>query len=205
MSTPLIRHAFCLAAALFLLAPAAPAARRQRSGTTGPAPVLPGTGSRPINPGVRSIPPSTQPGQRGRPGPLGSPEAELLKRAEIRHEEENHREMVERADETVRLGTDLLQAFDRYKSLNREDLKLLERMEKLARKIRGGAGGSDDDAQLEDPPAQLEQAVVRLAEVSEKLGESVRKTSRLVVSGAVIKRSNELLELIRHVRAFAKP
>ncbi|HWS56098.1 MAG TPA: hypothetical protein VN228_18300 [Pyrinomonadaceae bacterium] len=205
MSITLIRHAFCLAAALFLLAPAAQAKLRQRSANSGPAPALPGTGSRRPDPGVRHIPPGTEPRQRSRPGPFGSPEAELLKRAEIRHEEESHREMVERADETVRLGTDLLDAFGRQKSFSRDDLKRLEKMEKLARKIRGGAGGSDDDEQLEDPPAQLDQAVARLADVSGKLGQSVRKTSRLVVSGAVIKHSNELLELIRHIRAFVKP
>ncbi|MDQ3803532.1 MAG: hypothetical protein M3416_06840 [Acidobacteriota bacterium] len=148
------------------------------------------------------FPPATQTPQ---PRPLGSPEAELLKRAEIRHEEESHKEMVERADETVRLGGDLRDAFVKYKGFNREDLKRLERMEKLARKIRSGAGGSDDDEQLKDPPAQLDQAVARLAEVSEKLGESVRKTSRLVVSAAVIEGSNELIELIRHIRTFVKP
>lgn len=144
-------------------------------------------------------------GQDSRPGPIGSPEAELLKRAEIMHEEESHKEMVERADETARLGLDLRAAFDKARGLGREDLKRLERMEKLARKIRGNAGGSDDDEQLKDPPARLDQAVARLAEVSDKLGESVRKSSRFVVSGAVIERSNELIELIRHIRTFVKP
>lgn len=152
-------------------------------------------------------PPVTTDGSvRGsRPSPLGSPEEEILKRAEIRNEEESHREMVERAEETAQLGQDLRSTFEKYRTLNREDLKRLEKLEKLARKIRSGAGGSDDDEQLKDPPAQLDQAVARLAEVSGKLGENVRKTSRLVVSAAVIEGSNELIELIRHIRTFVKP
>lgn len=155
----------------------------------------------------RVLPPADasarDPNQRARP--LGSMEAEVIKRAEIKREEENHSEMVERADETERLGLDLRAAFDRQKTFGREDLKRLEKIEKLARKIRGNAGGSDDEEQLQDPPAKLEEAVARLAEVSVKLNESVRKTTRHVVSGTVIKRSNELIEVVRHVRSFFKP
>jgi hypothetical protein len=179
------RHVFkktlCTVTALVLLAPAAAAQRV-------------------------SLPPHTNvadPEQR--PRPLGSPEEEIIKRAEIKREEESHSEMVERADEAERLGLDLRSAFDRQKGFGREDLKRLERMEKLARKIRGNAGGSDDEQQLKDPPARLEEAVARLADVSVKLNESVRKTTRLVVSGTVIERSNELIELVRQVRAFIKP
>jgi hypothetical protein len=179
-----LKQILCALIATVLLGAAAPAQRRRPS----PFP-----------------PPGTRPIQDPQPRPLGSPEAELLKRAEIRHEEESHQEMVERADEAAQLGVGLREAFDKYKSFNREDLKRLERMEKLARKIRSSAGGSDDDEQLKDPPAQLDQAVARLAEVSGRLGESVRKTSRLVVSGAVIEGSNELIELIRHIRTFVKP
>jgi hypothetical protein len=183
VGTRSLKQILCALAASALLAPAAQAQRPRRPPLPSGMPPVPGQDSR----------------------PLGSPEAELLKRAEIRHEEESHQEMIERADETAKLGVDLRDAFDRYKSLGREDLKRLERMEKLARKIRSGAGGSDDDEQLKDPPAQLDQAVARLAEVSGKLGEDVRKTSRLVVSGAVIEGSNELIELIRHIRTFVKP
>jgi hypothetical protein len=200
MSSSLVRQVIFLTAAFALLAPATHAGPQQR----GPRAAPPIPGGRPAAPTFPTVQPGARHG-RQRPGAIGSPEAELLKRAEIRHEEENHREMVERADETVRLGVGLRDNFAKTRGLGRDDLKLLERMEKLARKIRGGAGGSDDDERLEDPPAQIEQAVARIAEVSEKLGESVRKSSRLVVSGAVIKGSNELIELIRHTRAFVKP
>ena len=136
---------------------------------------------------------------------LGSPEEEIIRRAEIKHEEESHKEMVERADEAALIGEQLLNAFQKSKSFSKEDLKKLDRMEKLARKIRGGAGGSDDDSPLENPPQQLEKAVARLAEISGQLNKSVQKTSRLVISAAVINSSNELIELIKHIRSIPRP
>lgn len=143
--------------------------------------------------------------QSPRRGDMGSPEAEILRRAEIRHEEESHKEMVERADETALIGEQILDSFRKNKSLGKDDLKKLDRMEKLARKIRGGAGGSDDDEPLKNPPQQLDKAVSRLAELSDKLNKSVRKTSRLVISASVIDSSNELIELIKHIRGIPRP
>jgi hypothetical protein len=78
-------------------------------------------------------------------------------------------------------------------------------MEKLARKIRGGAGGSDNDKVLQDPPGRIEGALKRLAELSGDLKKSVLKTSRLVISAGVIERSNEMIELIRHIRNIQRP
>jgi hypothetical protein len=136
---------------------------------------------------------------------FGSPEAEMLHRAEIRREEETHQEMVERADEAAQLGDELLASYKKNNSLTREDQKRLERLEKLAHKIRGGAGGSDDEEELSDPPEQVGGAVTRLAKVAGDLKESVSKTSRLVISGNVIRRSNEMIELIRRIRTIKQP
>lgn len=152
-----------------------------------------------------AIPDPREPREPRRPGPMGSPEAEMLRRAEIRHEEETHREMVERADEAAQIGDEILASFRKNNALTRDDLKKLERMEKLARKIRGTAGGSDGDKDLSDPPGVIEGAVKRLAELSGALKKSVSKTSRLVISAAVIERSNEMIDLIRHIRSIKKP
>lgn len=143
--------------------------------------------------------------QSPRRGEIGSPEEEIIRRAEIKHEEESHKEMIERADEAALIGAQLLNTFQKNKSLGRDDFKKLERLEKLARKIRGSTGGSDDDAPLDNPPQQLEKALARLAEVSGQLNKSVQKTSRLVISAAVINSSNELIELIKHIRSIQRP
>lgn len=145
---------------------------------------------------------ATSPGiQRPQRSNLGSPEAEMLDRARIRHQEEKHQEIRERADEAARLGGQLRAAFEASQTFSREDFKKLDRVEKLVRKIRGAVGGSDDKVDSEEPPAGLAQAVERLAALTSSLNEDVKKTSRLVVSGAVIERSNQLIELVRHLRA----
>ena len=58
---------------------------------------------------------------------------------------------------------------------------------------------------LENPPDRLADAVARLAEISDTLNKSVQKTSRLVISAAVIKHSNELIELIKRIRSIQQP
>lgn len=133
---------------------------------------------------------------------LGNPAAEMRERAAIKHAEEAHEETLERADESARLGSELRSAYEQHRALGREELKKLERMEKLARKIRGQIGGSEGDEALEDPPRALTDAFTRLAESSENLRQCVSKTSRHVVSTTIIERANELIELIRHIRGF---
>jgi hypothetical protein len=132
-----------------------------------------------------------------------NPADELRYKAAVRQEEENHKDTMERADEIDQLGGSIFKGF--RANLSREQLKQLERMEKLARKIRGSAGGSDTEKGMSDPPAKLEASIARLAELSEQLNECVKKTSRMVVSATVIERSNELIQLIRHIRTFAQP
>lgn len=136
---------------------------------------------------------------------LGSPEEEMLRRAEIRAAEESHKEMLERAEEAAQLGDQIRSSFERLNALSREDLKKLERLEKLARKIRGASGGSDDKEKSQSIPDKLGSAISRVAELSGLLKKSVQKTSRLVVSGAVIENTNELIKLIQHLRQKSSP
>lgn len=149
---------------------------------------------------------STSPGsstQRRNDSPfLGSPEEELRDRAAIKHAEESHQENLERAKENARLGSELRLLYEHQRALAREDLKKLERMEKLAQKIRGQIGGSDDERVLETTPRDLGDAFTRLADVSEDLQKCVSKTSRHVVSAAIIERANEMIELIKYIRSF---
>lgn len=136
---------------------------------------------------------------------LGAPGEEILLRAKIKHEEDSHKEVVERAGEMAHIGGEILDSFNKTQSLSSEDLKKLDRMEKLARKIRSNAGASEDVEESEDSPNQLANAVKRLAEVSNTLNKNVQKTSRLVISAAVIKNSNEVIGLIRRIKNLPRP
>lgn len=121
-------------------------------------------------------------------------------RLEIRIAEKERQENLDRAREAAQLGEEIKQAFSRNKMLGAADLKKLERLEKLARRIRSRAGGSDDDEPLENIPASLEPAMERLANTSDSLCKGVEKTPRMVISASVIERANELIEIIRFIR-----
>jgi len=131
---------------------------------------------------------------------LGSPAREMRARLEIERAEKLRRENLERAREVAQLGTELRDAFTSHKALERAEVKKLERLEKLTRRIRSEAGGSDDDEPLEDAPSGLDVAMTRIAELSDELCKGVEKTPRLVVSASVIEHANQLLELISFVR-----
>ncbi|HEY0003561.1 MAG TPA: hypothetical protein VGB17_02030 [Pyrinomonadaceae bacterium] len=135
---------------------------------------------------------------------LGSPEEEMLMRSEIKSREKARTENLQRAREAAQLGVELRDTYIKHKALSREDWKKLERMEKLARRIRSEAGGSGDDETLKDVPQRLETALERAAEVSEEMRKGVEKTPRQVISMTVIERANELIEIIRLIRAFTR-
>lgn len=128
-------------------------------------------------------------------------ELEMRARRELKAAEKEHQENLDRAQEAAHLGTELRDAYTNNRSIGREELKKLERLEKLTRRIRSEAGGSDDkDSSVEKAPPQLETAVSRLAEISEEMRKRVEKTPRQVVSASVIERANELLDIITYIR-----
>jgi hypothetical protein len=132
-------------------------------------------------------------------------EMEMLKRREIEVAEKEHRENLERAHEAAQLGSELRDAYAHNKSLDRAGLKKLDRLEKITRRIRSMAGGSDDkDSAVEKAPPQLEAAFSRLAEVSEEMRKGVEKTPRQVVSASVIEHANELLDIIAYIRNLTR-
>src|SRR5207244_12237016 len=124
-------------------------------------------------------------------------------RREIETAENDHRENVDRAREAAQLSTEIRDSFVNNKALGRNEVKKLERLEKITRKIRSEAGGSDSDVTLDDPPNEMVSALSRLAETSDKLKKGVEDTPRQVISASVIERANEVLELIHYVHSFS--
>lgn len=135
---------------------------------------------------------------------VGSPEAEMIARQDLRAAEKDYKDNLERAREAAQLSTEIRDSFLHNKAFGRTEEKKLERLEKLTRKIRSEAGGSDGEATLEDVPSQMEPALTRLTEVTDKMRKGVETTPRQVVSAAVIDRANELLEIIRYIRTFTR-
>ena len=128
---------------------------------------------------------------------------EMRIKREIKSAEKVHKQNLERATEVSDLGKALADSFEKDNSLEPEDFKKLERIEKLAKRIRSEAGGSDDEISLEKRPEDLVEAMNCVAKVSASLNEKVQETPRQVVSATIIDKANVLLELIRIVRSLS--
>lgn len=135
---------------------------------------------------------------------LGPMEEEMRAKRAIKYAEKEYHENLDRAREAAQLGAQIEDSFKQHKALGRGDDKKLERMEKLAKRIRSEAGGSNDEVALEDPPHELASTLTRLAEISESLRKVVEKTPRQVMSAAVIAEANVTLQLIRFARHLSR-
>jgi hypothetical protein len=131
---------------------------------------------------------------------FGSPENEMRSKLLLKEEKKQYDENVARAREVSELGSQVQESFAAKKLFNSDDGKKLERLEKLTRKIRNEAGGSESDAEVKDLPREIDAAVKRLADVAGELYKLVEKTPRHVVSAAVIDQANKLIGLVQRLR-----
>jgi hypothetical protein len=134
--------------------------------------------------------------------PFTALEEEMRAKREIKAAEKEYQENLDRARDLSVLGASVVTSFKQKNQLDREDLKKLEKVEKLAKGIRRAAGGSEDDVEMDKPPTDLCAAVDMLGDLSKSLKEKVEKTPKHVVSAVVIDEANVLLELIRIVRTL---
>ena len=131
-----------------------------------------------------------------------SPHREMLREMAHKREQEDYKEHLSRAKENAQLAMELREAFTRQKTFHSPDLKKLGRMEKLARQIRNNVGGEENRDELKAPPPQVEEALERLVKLSGELQKKVESTPRQVVSAAIIRHANEVVELIKHIRSL---
>jgi ribosome-binding protein aMBF1 (putative translation factor) len=133
---------------------------------------------------------------------IGSPEEEMRVKQSLKLLDKEYKQNVERAREAAELSIELRDALKAGRSFGRDETKKLERLEKLARKIRDEAGGSDEESLLNNPPGKLESAISNLADLAESLYKVVAKTPRQVISATVIEKANSLLKLAKITRNF---
>lgn len=131
-------------------------------------------------------------------------ESEMRTRLILKAEKKAYEEHVARAKEARQIAAYLKGAYEARQSLNPDDRKRLERLEKLSRRIRNEAGGSDTDADPKDLPPTINQALEALAEMTEELCKEVEKTPRRVVSTTIIGQANKLIGVIGYVRNLTR-
>lgn len=126
---------------------------------------------------------------------------DTLKRMQIKREESDFRRLVEKSlsirDGARKLAEELKGSDLPLRSRQHE--KLLREMEKFARQIRADAGASDD-GEPEVSAAGMAELIARLVSSSERLSSSMAKTSRRMISVAVIEACSEVIDLTREIR-----
>jgi hypothetical protein len=137
--------------------------------------------------------------------PLTTFEEEIKAKRMIKMAEKDHQENVDRAKEIQQLGKELKEGLQGKSALDRDNLKKIDRLEKLTKKVRGEAGGESEDLNIVNPPKDLSDAAYQISEKTESLSKEVQSTPRQVVSASVISSANVLLELIRIARTFGHP
>jgi hypothetical protein len=135
--------------------------------------------------------------------PLTTFEEEIRAKRAIKLAEKEHEDNLKRAREISQIGQELRASLTNTSS-TKPDPKKVERLEKLTKKIRGEAGGEDDDVQIVDAPPDLPAAIKQVADTADQLSKDVQKTPRQVVSAAVIDRANVLLQLVKILRGFVR-
>lgn len=136
--------------------------------------------------------------------PISEIEEEMRAKQAIKFAEKGHQENISRAKEIFDISKELKAAVNDATLLNRDSYKKLERLEKLTRKIRGEAGGEDQEVELPNRPSDVPTAVKQIAAAAEVLSKDVQNTPRQVVSATVIGNANVLLELIKVMRTLAR-
>ena len=137
--------------------------------------------------------------------PLTIFEEELRAKRAIKIAEKEHEENLARAKEIAEIGKELKDSLKDKTVLDHDSVKKVERLEKLTKKVRGEAGGEDEDVEIPNRPSDLPTTVKEIADATESLAKNVQDTPRQVVSASVIDKANVLLELIKMVRNFARP
>ena len=131
---------------------------------------------------------------------FGSHEGEMRARLILKEEKKRYDEHLERAREASQLAAQLSETYKAKQAFDSEDGKKLERLEKLTKRIRNEAGGSETDPDVKNIPPDMASAVERVAEMAEDLRKLVEKTPRHVISAAVIDHANTLIGIIQYVR-----
>ena len=134
--------------------------------------------------------------------PFTAIEEEMKAKRAIKYAEKEYQENLDRARDLSVLGNAIVTSFKQKQSLSQDDIKKLEKVEKLAKGIRRAAGGSEDDTEMAKPPTSIAAAIEMLGDLSSSLKEKVEKTPKHVISACVIDEANVLLELIRIVRSL---
>lgn len=145
-------------------------------------------------------PDSSSPG--GKPNKDDYPKnvQESLAKGRIEREKKDYAELLQNGEEAAKLSDTLEKNFARSSNLSSEDQKNLDRLEKLAKKIRRELGADNADDAAEDLPSSMSDAFKYLQNSTSQLVDELKKTTRYNISVVAVQSSNSFLKVIKFIR-----
>lgn len=129
---------------------------------------------------------------------------ESLAKSRIEREKKDYEELLQNGEEAFKLSESLEKSFTESNTLSVEDQKKLDRLEKLAKKIRRELGANDsdnsDNVDEEEKPSSMVNAFKTLQSSTSKLVAELKKTTRHSISVIAIQSSNAFLKVIKFIR-----
>jgi hypothetical protein len=130
---------------------------------------------------------------------------EMKTRMEIERADKEHQKLVDSAKQMGDLSAEIAKSFKETSRLDAQAVKKLASIEKLARKILSDSGGEQtNDKSDQDEKMTVAEAVDRLNAASADVATSISKSTRFVVSAAVISNSNQVIHLAQYIRRAEK-
>lgn len=125
---------------------------------------------------------------------------DTLRRMQIKRAEEEHKKLVKSSQQAADIASTLHENSNGTK-LDAKAEKKLKEIEKAAKQIRNNIGSASDDKDFVAPKT-LDDAIKQLAETSKTLSQQMEKTSRQLISAAVIVSASDMLRLVKILREY---
>lgn len=125
---------------------------------------------------------------------------DTLNRMKIKRAEIELKKLIKSSEQAYEIAQTISPLIEK-ETLGKPAEKKLHEIEKAAKQIRNYIGSANKEEEF-TPPKNLEEAVDKLTESCKKMNEQMEKTSRHVVSAAIIISSSDVLRLVKILRTY---
>ena len=130
---------------------------------------------------------------------------DMRARLAIERAENEHRKVMEDVKKLHGLSEDVAKHYREEGKFSGNEIKKVETIEKLAKRILSHAGGSEvNDKESEAPRLSMAEAIDQLSVAASNIRKSMTEETRFVVSAMVVANSNEVINLAQFIRRMNK-
>lgn len=143
--------------------------------------------------------PYTSGGQEGHG--IADPKVEY--RLRVAREDAQQEKMHDAADEIGRLSVEIADRVARGEQLGSADAKALDRIKRLAKRLRSDLGGGGDPT-LDEKPATMRAAADSLGSSGAEFARLFSRSSKWVVDAKVIRKAGEIMLLVDFLKPYVR-